>query len=128
VTLKWVCPDSSPNGWEIKSASFNGAPAEPPPGAGVYTWQMENLPALERERSSPSVLTLAPWVGVTFLRPAEKRAFVSWTALSQTLAELNAGQAEPNDAIIAKARSLVEGAATDLDKIRAIGIITQQLN
>jgi hypothetical protein len=74
------------------------------------------------------VLTLAPWVGVAFLRPAEKRAPVSSTALSQTLAELNAGQAEPNDAIIAKARSLVEGAATNLDKIRVVGKFTQQLN
>ena len=117
-----------PSGWEIKSASFNGAPAEVPPAAGAFTWQMENVPALERERLSPSVLTLAPWVGVTFLPPGDKHLPTSWSGLSRTLAELNAGQAEPNDAINAKARSLVEGAATDLDKIRAIGKFTQQLN
>jgi len=117
-----------PVGWEIKSASFNGAPAEAAPTASAYTWQMENLPALEHERSSPSFLTLAPWVGVTFLPPGDKHPPVSWTGLSRVLAELNAGQAEPNDAITAKARNLVEGATTDLDKIRAIGRFTQQLN
>jgi hypothetical protein len=41
---------------------------------------------------------------------------------------LNEGQFEPNEAITAKARSLVEGAATELDKIRAIGKFTQQVN
>jgi len=55
---------NAPAGWEIKAVSFNGAPREPPPADGAYTWQMENIPALEREPSSPSVLTLAPWVGV----------------------------------------------------------------
>jgi len=117
-----------PAGWEIKSVSFNGAPAEPPPASGDYTWQMENLPAVELEPSSPSILTLAPWVGVTFLPPGDKHPPVTWTGLARVLTELNAGQAEPNDAIAAKARSLVEGATTDIDKIRAIGRFTQQLN
>lgn len=117
-----------PAAWEIKSASFNGAPAETPPAGGVYTWQMENLPALEREPASPSFLTLAPWVGATFLPPGDKHGPASWAGLSRVLAELNNGQAEPNDAIAAKARSLVEGATSDLDKIRAIGKFTQQLN
>src|SRR5215471_10004190 len=31
-----------PPGWEIKTASFNGAPGEPVPSAGTYTWQVEN--------------------------------------------------------------------------------------
>jgi hypothetical protein len=117
-----------PAGWEIKSAIFNGAPAEAPPSGGAYTWQMENLPAIEREPSSPSMLSLTPWVGVTLLPPSGKHAAATWAGLSKTLTELNAGQAEPNDAIAAKARSLVEGATTELDKIRAIGKFTQQLN
>ena len=41
---------TTPAGWEIKSSSFNGAPPEPARAGGTYTWQMENLPALERER------------------------------------------------------------------------------
>src|SRR5215471_13647786 len=55
---------TAPSGWQVKSASFNGAPAEAAPAAGSYTWQMENLPALERELAAPSFLSIAPWVGV----------------------------------------------------------------
>ena len=119
---------SPPAGWEIKSASFNGAPAEPPPSAGAYTWQMENLPAMEDEPDSPSFVTLAPWVGVTMLPPGGDHAPTTWAGLSRVLTDLNNGMAEPNDAIAAKAHALVEGASTDLDKIRAIGRFTQQLN
>src|SRR5579871_6775655 len=31
---------SAPAGWEVKSSSFNGAPAEPVSASGTYTWQM----------------------------------------------------------------------------------------
>jgi hypothetical protein len=56
-----------PPGWELKSASFNGAPKASAPSGGTYTWQMENLAAIEREEASPSLLTLAPWTGVNVL-------------------------------------------------------------
>lgn len=119
---------SVPPGWEVKSTSFNGAPAEGAPSGGTYTWQMQDLPALEHEVASPAFLTLVPWVGVNIMPQAGKRAVVSWPEAAKMLSDLNEGQAEPNDAIAAKARSLVEGAATDFDKIRAITHFTQKVN
>ena len=89
---------------------------------------MENLSAIEREPAAPSFLTLVPWVGVNLLPPGGRRPTLTWTAAAKLLAELNAGQDEPNDAIAAKARSLVDGADSELDKIRAIGRFTQQVN
>jgi len=117
-----------PASWEVKSASFNGAPTEIAPSGGTYTWQMENLAAIEPEHASPSFLTLVPWVGVNLLPPSGKRTTLAWPEAARLLTELNDTAAEPNDAIAAKARSLVEGAATELDKIRAIGKFTQQVN
>jgi Domain of Unknown Function with PDB structure (DUF3857)/Transglutaminase-like superfamily len=117
-----------PSGWEIKSTSFNAAPPEAAPSGGVYTWQMENLPAIERETASPSFLSIAPWVGVNLLGGANNRAALSWPQVAKLLVELNEGQYEPNEAMTAKARSLVEGATTELEKIRAIGRFTQQVN
>ena len=117
-----------PAGWEVKAVPFNGASGEAKPSGGTYTWQMENLPQLEHEPSSPSVLTLAPWVGVSLLGPGGKHPVLNWSEAAKLLAELHRGQAEPDDAIAAKARSLTEGAAGELDKIRAIGRFTQQLN
>jgi hypothetical protein len=117
-----------PASWEVKSASFNGAPAESAPSGGTYTWQMENLAAIEPEHSSPSYISLAPWVGATLLPPGGKRTTITWPEAARLLTELNEGQAEPNDGITAKARSLVEGATSEMDKIRAIGRFTQQVN
>jgi hypothetical protein len=117
-----------PQGWQVKTASFNSAPQEASPSGGTYTWQMENLAAIEPEHASPSFLTVAPWVGVNLLPPAGKHTTIAWSEAAKLLTELNDRAADPNDAIAAKARSLVEGATTELDKIRAIGKFTQQVN
>jgi hypothetical protein len=117
-----------PSGWEVKTVSFNGAPTEPAPSGGTYTWQMENLAAMEHEPASPSYLTLAPWVGVNLLPPGGKHNTTSWAEAARLLSQLHDGTADSSDALTAKARSLVEGAATELDKIHAIGRFTQQLN
>jgi hypothetical protein len=116
-----------PAGWKIKSASFHGAPKGMEAG-GTFTWQMENLPAIEPEPASPSLLSVVPWVGVNLLGPGGKPPLRSWMEAAKVLADLNEGQAEVDAAIAAKARSLVEGAATEMDKIRAIGRFTQQVN
>lgn len=116
-----------PAGWEVKAASFNGAPKEAPPAGDTYTWQMENLPELEREPASPSFLTLAPWVGVNLLAPGSQRTVLSWGDAAKMVNEFHSGQFEPSDAMVAKARSLVEGAVTEFDKINAIGRFTQQV-
>jgi hypothetical protein len=115
-----------PPGWEVRSSSFNGAPAQAAPAAGTYTWQMENLPELKSEPASPSLLTLAPWVGVNLLPPGG-RTVLTWLDAAKMMAEFNTGQFEPSEAIAAKARSLVEGASTEFDKISAIGRFTQQV-
>src|SRR5215467_6452125 len=97
-----------PAGWEVKTASFNGAPREATPGGGTYTWQMENLPAIEREAAAPGFLTLVPWVGVSLLGNTGVHTVSSWPQAAKLLTELNESQAEPNDAITTKARALTE--------------------
>ena len=117
-----------PAGWEVKTASFNGAPLEAAPAGGTYTWQMENLPAIEREAAAPGFLTLVPWVGVSLFGDAGGHTVSSWPQAAKLLTELNEGQAEPNEAITAKAKALTEGATSELDKIRALGRFAQQVN
>jgi hypothetical protein len=117
-----------PAGWEVKTASFNGAPREAAPAGGTYTWQMENLPAIEREAAGPGFLTLVPWVGVSLLGGAGVKTVSSWPQAASLLTELNAGTAEPNEAITAKAKSLTEGATSEIEKIRALGRFAQQVN
>jgi hypothetical protein len=117
-----------PAGWEAKTASFNGAPRETAPSGRTYTWQMENLPALDREAAAPGFITLVPWVGVTLLGDSTGHAVASWPQAAKLLTELNDGQSEPNEAITAKAKALTEGASSELEKIRALGRFAQQVN
>src|SRR5438105_3513551 len=58
------------------------------------------------------LLTVTPWVGVNLLGPTGKRPVLTWPEAAKVLTDLNEGQAEPSDAIAAKARSLVEGASS----------------
>ncbi len=116
-----------PPGWEIKTASFNGAPREAAAG-NAYTWQMDNLPAIEREPASPSFITLVPWVGVNLLGGSGSHPLGSWPQAAKLLTDLNDGPAQPNDAIAAKAKALTAGATTEIEKIRALGRFAQQVN
>lgn len=117
-----------PAGWHVDARTFNGAP-KGEDTSGVHRWQMENLPAMEFEPSAPSFLTLAPWVGVNLTGPGTTHALATWAEAAKVLAGLNEMKAGPNeDALTAKARSLAEGATTDMDKVRAIGRFVQQVN
>ena len=118
---------TAPAGWDVKPVSFNGAPEKPEMSGGSYTWRMENLAALETEPASPSFLTVTPWVGANLTAPG-RTATSTWRDIAKQLWDLNEGQAEPNDAMTAKAKALVEGATSEFEKIRAIGRYTQQLN
>ena len=115
-----------PAGIEIKAMAFNGAPKETASGSGTFTWQMENLAAIEPEHASPSSKTIVPWVGVTML--GGQRSVTTWSDAAKWMAEINQSQFEPDEAIAAKARALTAGATTEMDKIRAIGNFTQQVN
>jgi len=119
---------TAPPGWELKATPFNGAPREAVASGGTYSWQMENLAPMEPEDASPSFLSLAPWVGVNLLAPGGKRPAATWAEAAKQLSQLNEGQSEPNDALVAKAKALTEGAASELDKIRALGRFAQQVN
>ncbi|MEO8660076.1 MAG: DUF3857 domain-containing protein [Bryobacteraceae bacterium] len=117
-----------PAGWELKTAAFNGAPAQPVVSGNSYTWQMEKLAWREPEPSSPSVLTIVPWVGVNLIGGAGKHAVLTWPEAAKLLAELNSDEANSGATVSEKAIALTQGAVTELDKIRAIGRFTQQVN
>jgi hypothetical protein len=111
----------------MKALPFNGAPAQPEVSGRTYTWQMQNLPPLEREPSAPSALSLVPWVGVSLIGTGAKRAALSWPEVAKQLYELNEGQ-ELTPSLTEKAQALTQSSATELDKIRAIGRFAQQVN
>lgn len=119
-----------PAGWRTSSVTFNTAKIEPTVSGTSYTWEMRNLSPIEPEPSSPSVLTLAPHVAVSYASPgatAAARSFDNWLDVSKWYTDLADPQAAPDDAIATKARELTANAKTELEKIQAIGRYVQNL-
>ncbi len=120
-----------PAGWKPASVVFNHAKIEPQVNGNSYTWQLDNLPPIKEEPASPEVTNLAPRLAVNYV-PGDGgggalRTFTNWAEVSRFISELHDPQAEPNDAVSAKARELTAAAKTELDKIRAIGDYVQRL-
>ncbi|HEX5706984.1 MAG TPA: DUF3857 and transglutaminase domain-containing protein [Pyrinomonadaceae bacterium] len=119
-----------PEGWRAKGIMFNHAAVEPTVSGSSYTWELRNLAPIEPEPASPEVTTLAPHLAVNFAPPNGAtapggRTFDTWADVSAWYSELADPQSEPDDAIAIKARELVAGAKTELEKIQIIGRFVQ---
>jgi len=121
-----------PAAWEARGILFNHEKVEPKISNGGYTWELRNLPWIEREDYSPSISALAPHLAVSYFPPADNRGGLQglkdWTAVSNWLAPMVDPAAAVTDAVRVKALQLTANAAGELDKIRAIAAFAQQTN
>lgn len=121
-----------PPTWEARGIVFNHEKLDPQVSNGAYTWELRNLPWIEREDYSPSISALAPHLAVSYFPPADNRGGLQglkdWTAVSNWLAPMVDPAAAVTDAVRAKALQLTAGASGELDKIRAIAALAQQTN
>jgi hypothetical protein len=118
--------------WEARAATFNHAEIPPKVEGATYTWELRDLPWIEREEHSPGFQSLAPWIGITFF-PASSanpalRPLKNWNAVSQWLSGFMDPPAEATREVQAKAAELTRDAKTEIDKIRAIAAFAQQTN
>jgi hypothetical protein len=117
-----------PPGATARSITFNAAPIEPVREGPSYVWTARNLPGVIEEPFAPPLSGVVPRVSVTYTVEARRAtAFESWSGVANWLETLTAPQATATPALAAKARELVTGAATDLDRVRAIGRFVQQV-
>lgn len=121
-----------PAAWEARGIVFNHEKLDPQISNGAYTWELRNLPWIEREDYSPSISALAPHLAVSYFPPADNRGGLQglkdWTAVSNWLAPMVDPPAAVTDAVRAKALQLTAGAVGELDKIKAIAAFAQQTN
>jgi hypothetical protein len=98
----------------------------------TYTWELRNLPWIEEEEYAPGPHVLAPRLGVTYYPPDSAGwglpPLKDWSAVSGWLAGFVDPPAAVTAAIKAKAAELTGGAASELEKIRAIASYAQQTN
>jgi hypothetical protein len=115
-----------PPAWEARGIVFNHEKLEPQVSSGAYTWELRNLPWIEREDYSPSFSALAPRLVVSFFPPADNRGGLQ--GLKDWTAPMFDPPAAVTDTVRAKALQLTANAPAGLDKIRAIAAFAQQVN
>jgi hypothetical protein len=120
---------SLPAGWEMKGTLMNHAPIEPSVSGSTYTWELLNLPWIEREPYSPPFSRVVPRLGVTFYpaASANQPPLKDWAAVSQYASGLVDPAASPSGAVSSKAAELAR-TGNVLDTIRAIGAFAQKVN
>jgi Domain of Unknown Function with PDB structure (DUF3857)/Transglutaminase-like superfamily len=123
---------TTPQGWRADGVTFNHDKVEPVVSGASYTWELRNLPWIEREPSGPKLTDIAPRLAINLYPAAGKatpmRSFGSWKDVSRFKSELSETQAASNDAMAAKSRELTAGAKTEFERIQAIGHYAQSVN
>lgn len=119
-----------PTGWRASSITFNHPNIDPVVSGSSYTWELRNLPPVEREPASPALTDLVPRLAVSYFPGPAARArlgpsFESWKDVSVWLTQLNDPQAAPDENIVAKVRQIIASAGREFDRIQAIGRYVQ---
>jgi len=126
------CILALPQGWTAKSITFNHADVAPALSGSTYTWELQNLPPISAEPSSPRLSSLAPRIAVSFYSNPEKpspnfKSISKWSEVSFWLSELHDPQSNPNEVITQKVKELTANSRTEMEKIRAIGTFVQNI-
>jgi transglutaminase-like putative cysteine protease len=119
-----------PKGWEFQSVWLNHAEQKPQPaGENEWAWELENLPAVERETSMPAWQTLAGRVAVSYFPPTGStgaKSHGSWSDVGRWYAELTAGRRQATAEIKQKVAELTATAKTTQEKIAALAAFVQR--
>lgn len=118
-----------PSGWEYKPYWSNYAAKEPQSAGGnQFTWQLENLPGIERQPRMPPRRAVAGWLAVHYYpsQNAKLGTGVSWQQIGSWYYQLAASRREATPEIKQKVAELTRSAVTPLDKIKAIANFLQR--
>jgi transglutaminase-like putative cysteine protease len=120
-----------PAGWEVRGTFLNHANLEPQVSGSTYTWELRDLPWIEKEEYSPALASLVPHLMVSYFPSADNRAGLQglkdWASVSTWLSRMAEPPAEATAAIQAKAAQLTANAGGELEKMRAIARFTQSI-
>ncbi|HKV98257.1 MAG TPA: DUF3857 domain-containing protein [Vicinamibacterales bacterium] len=118
-----------PDGWTVRSATFNAAAIDPTVAGRTYEWRARNLPEIVQEPAMPPMTAVSPRLAVSVLPPAGTGlpAFDSWASVSSWLASLADPRGVPDVTVAGRARALAEGRGTPWEKIAAIGEFVQHV-
>lgn len=112
-----------PEGWRMQSAVFNCAPVKPVVEGNNYTWQVENLLGVKEEPLMPDIQGMSPFLAVSYFpqrRDLAKKSIATWKDVSRWAEQLMHRDPRSQSVIDAKAKELIAGLGSDVEKVRAI--------
>jgi len=119
-----------PQEWRADGIVYNHANQRPNVTGTSYTWELRDLPPIDREPFGPAFTSIAPWLAVS-LAPAPGartgigKTFGSWPDVARWLSQLSDPQTLASSDLAEKARSLTRDARSEFDRIQAIGRYVQ---
>jgi len=118
-----------PAGWEYTARWFNCAEQQPQISGNQYTWEVNDVPAVDVEPEMPSPFAVAGWVGLKYFPrdPAMRaRTTGSWNDLGLWYAGLTQSTRNPSPEIKQKVTELTSGISDPVAKMRALTDFAQR--
>ena len=118
-----------PGGWEYSNYWFDHGEVKPSEsGTNSWTWQLSQIPGIEREPHMPSWRALAGRMEIGYygtVRGQAVKSGRSWQQIGSWYNELAAGRRQASPEIHQKASQLTEGKSTFIAKVDAIASFLQ---
>jgi len=113
-----------PQGWEM-TTQWENYPSlkETSTGNNSYSWELENIPAIETEPAMPPPEAVAGSMGVKYFPrnpAASAKSIGTWNDIAMWYAGLTASTRTPSPEIQQKVGEVIANSTTTLDKIKAI--------
>jgi hypothetical protein len=117
-----------PKGWKYRGIWLHHAGPEPrATGENEWTWEVQNVPAIEDEPSSPPLRAVASCLAVSYFLPSESRPVESsWADVARWYAGVASGTRETTPEIRNKVVELTARSSSLLEKVGSLARFVQR--
>ncbi len=116
-----------PSGWEIDPHWVNFPEHPPTTQGGAYTWELTDIPAIQREYNRPPYQALAGRMTVSFISEKFKgQTYRNWSELGAWHAQLTAGVFDSSAPLQQKVQEIAPPTMPLLDRIKALARFAQK--
>lgn len=119
-----------PDQWEYRARFLNHAAVEPQRvGEHQWTWELQDVPAIEEEPSMPARRGIAGRLAVTYFPThslSRGNTYRSWQDVGQWYGQLAASSREETAQLNQKVTELTAGLSTQMDKVRRLAAFVQR--
>lgn len=115
-----------PPSWEYRADWVNHPDVAPAISGNTYTWELSDIPRIEKEYRRPPAPALASRIIITFFSDKIKnQTYKSWADLGAWEAQLIAGTRQSSPALQQKVQELAPATLPLLDRIKALARFAQ---